>query len=725
MVNAPGDAYEQEADRVAEQVMRMAAPAATASPAVSGGGAGVQHACACGGSCDDCKKEHHDDEHAQVQMKAVGPGTAGGIEAPPIVHEVLRSPGQPLDAGTRAFIEPRFGHDFSKVRVHTDDRAAESARAVGARAYTAGSAVVFGAGEFTPKSEAGQRLLGHELAHVVQQEASQVQGRGTLADKKMVSHVFVEHRSSMRVQRFTEPGHKLIGDKAFGTEMLQLGQVEMTFGDAVAMGDYFRSFEYMRYLAKTEGKGRNSKGVLLYVLWVKIWGKEKEQKLGVWYDEGAIFQAEQISRGLDSTNISHFPNPRSGDTALGPNQKNQRVGPDQNPLGATATYRKAHEQAMWMAYVNGTKRQSNDDALIADGFACHFLTDSFSAGHLRTPRASIKEYWDKKVPGFKGKLIQWLSDKIAEKRLSGNWVVDLLKRGASVTGFPGFTTPNSTVTSAARSQLSLLLSGADYSFGDVVSLIVHDAEGAAGVEADIEGQRVTLVGDKALVDEKPKDPKKPEGEKIYSLKAAGPAHDTAEAAIKAVKASLEDIYDAYSAGLPEEMSQEAGIGLLHANFGLDLRKTYHHKDFETFRKDALSSRRLYRAEQLIPTAIDDQDLPPDKRTLPWMQPSVEDFLSEKNAVIGKALVSFGEAEGSEFEKRLKQLKGLEPQHKQAIQESLINPLKSGDANCIRVVLKTILGLQGNQAHSSACQKSQPVPTQPATVQPAAAEPSRT
>ncbi|MGB9632210.1 MAG: DUF4157 domain-containing protein [Chloroflexaceae bacterium] len=88
---------------------------------------------------------------------------------PPIVHEVLRSPGQPLDAETRAFMEPRFGHDFSRVRVHTDARAAESARAVNALAYTVGRDVVFGAGQYAPGASAGRRLLAHELAHVVQQ----------------------------------------------------------------------------------------------------------------------------------------------------------------------------------------------------------------------------------------------------------------------------------------------------------------------------------------------------------------------------------------------------------------------------------------------------------------------------------------------------------------------------------------------------------------------------
>src|ERR1700724_405492 len=88
---------------------------------------------------------------------------------PPIVHEVLRSPGRPLDAATRAFMEPRFGHDFSAIRVHTDTRAALSAAAVGAHAYSVGREVVMGSGAYQPTSGDGRLLLAHELAHVVQQ----------------------------------------------------------------------------------------------------------------------------------------------------------------------------------------------------------------------------------------------------------------------------------------------------------------------------------------------------------------------------------------------------------------------------------------------------------------------------------------------------------------------------------------------------------------------------
>lgn len=89
-------------------------------------------------------------------------------EVPPIVGEVLNSPGQPLSAGARAEMGGRFGRDFSQVRVHTDSRAAESAEMVNAQAYTVGRDVVFGAGRFAEQTAEGKKLLAHELAHVAQ-----------------------------------------------------------------------------------------------------------------------------------------------------------------------------------------------------------------------------------------------------------------------------------------------------------------------------------------------------------------------------------------------------------------------------------------------------------------------------------------------------------------------------------------------------------------------------
>jgi hypothetical protein len=90
-------------------------------------------------------------------------------EVPPIVQDVLSSSGQPLNADTRDFMEPRFGHDFSKVRIHADGEAATAARNINATAYTLGQDIVFDSGEYVPETDTGRYLLAHELAHVVQQ----------------------------------------------------------------------------------------------------------------------------------------------------------------------------------------------------------------------------------------------------------------------------------------------------------------------------------------------------------------------------------------------------------------------------------------------------------------------------------------------------------------------------------------------------------------------------
>jgi hypothetical protein len=115
---------------------------------------------------------------AQLQRRSVRDGVAF-TTVPPIVHEVLRSPGEPLDAETQAFFEPRFGHDFSHVRVHTDAKAAVSAQSVNSLAYTIGQHIAFDVGKYAPEMAEGKRLLAHELAHVVQQSASLTMARET------------------------------------------------------------------------------------------------------------------------------------------------------------------------------------------------------------------------------------------------------------------------------------------------------------------------------------------------------------------------------------------------------------------------------------------------------------------------------------------------------------------------------------------------------------------
>jgi hypothetical protein len=163
-IGSTTDPLEAEADRVANQVMGMSAP--SPQSAASGAAPAVRRKCSCEGSgseCPECKKKSEE----KLQRKAQSP--VSPVEAPPIVHNVLRSPGQQLDAATRAFFEPRFGADFGDVRVHTDSEAGKSARAVQAHAYTVGRDIVFAETQYAPGTAAGNKILAHELTHVVQQ----------------------------------------------------------------------------------------------------------------------------------------------------------------------------------------------------------------------------------------------------------------------------------------------------------------------------------------------------------------------------------------------------------------------------------------------------------------------------------------------------------------------------------------------------------------------------
>jgi Domain of unknown function (DUF4157)/D-alanyl-D-alanine carboxypeptidase len=139
------------------------------APAPTGGTRPAQgllrRKCGCSESspeCESCRKKG--------TLRRRTERDDGGPHVPEIVHEVLGTPGRPLDADTRAFMEPRFGHDFGRVRIHADSRAVESARAVDAEAYTVGHHVVLGDGHAASHADPRRQLLAHELGHVVQNE---------------------------------------------------------------------------------------------------------------------------------------------------------------------------------------------------------------------------------------------------------------------------------------------------------------------------------------------------------------------------------------------------------------------------------------------------------------------------------------------------------------------------------------------------------------------------
>jgi len=172
-VNEPGDVYEREADRVADQVL-----ASPAHPAVSGAPPNIQRFSG----------------QSNGHMDAV----------PTSVNQAIASPGRPLEATLRQDMEQRFGHDFSRVRVHTDGKAADSAHAVSARAYTVGHDIVFAAGQYDSGANEGRKLIAHELTHTIQQSVS----------------ASAASRNGMALQRQGVPGSKPAKAEESGGESL-------------------------------------------------------------------------------------------------------------------------------------------------------------------------------------------------------------------------------------------------------------------------------------------------------------------------------------------------------------------------------------------------------------------------------------------------------------------------------------------------------------------------
>jgi hypothetical protein len=183
-VNTPADPFEHEADRIADQVMRI--------PETK-----LQPGCVCGGECPKCRAEQLGRTHGLLQTKHIQANDSLVSLVPPMDHDILRSSGQPLDQATRAYFEPRFGYSFSDVRVHTTDDASTLAESIHARAFTLGRNVAFAASEYQPDTVAGRQLIAHELTHVVQQSIGAQPQRGPVPT--------ISHTPSPSVQRAGDP----------------------------------------------------------------------------------------------------------------------------------------------------------------------------------------------------------------------------------------------------------------------------------------------------------------------------------------------------------------------------------------------------------------------------------------------------------------------------------------------------------------------------------------
>jgi Domain of unknown function (DUF4157) len=465
--------------------------------------------CACGaksgeGECEGCRQ-------ARLQRSAAG--GAAPAQAPPVVREVLGRPGRPLDSGARGEMERGFGHSFARVRVHDDARAAESARAVGAHAYAVGSDVVFGAGRYAPGTGEGRKLLAHELAHVVQQggEAAAVQPRLEVGPtdapaereaEAAASAVAAGGRAAVAggggptLRRFASREHQSLGDQATGTQMVNVGgdgpgeAFELTHGDVIMLsGDYFMPGDLFRLGKKPGNKGtlKDTRDEIVNAIkWITEEEKRKDPRFepgGIWhgYTWSPTVREVVVARyqKLAAANQSHFVAPRGRDASGAPN-------PPKGSEGSAGTfYRRYHEKAISLGYELGrTAGASVSRAMAMEAAAQHFLTDAFSAGHVRTPIGDIREYWSGKYPLFFYNLLH---------KIALDTAIRLNQQHSNLTTAVG--TVQMIYEGIIEKMTEMAAKLPPISLGDLLASVFHDFDNKHGLEIEGGGK---LFGDSHL-----------------------------------------------------------------------------------------------------------------------------------------------------------------------------------------------------------------------------------
>jgi len=415
-----------------------------------------------------------------------GAGQGAGPLDPAIAAWIqgARGSGRPLGEGVRDDMQARFGADLSSVRIHTGATADTLSRAVQAEAFTTGSDIFFRAGRFTPDSDSGRLLLAHELTHVVQQPSASAGGQLVVTapddaaevEAAAVAKAVVSRSSaaeaaepSSRVRRgilrFASHEHRDIGQEATGggvTVEIDLGDGErLTYGEMVALaGDYFESLAQMQQLAGSPSGQEELRAARWDALHV-----------GSAQSPEATKRMKDRYYTLAARNLTHFS---AGGTAR-------------------TEYERYHREALAQAFYAGASEDPSyaTKALTTEAFGNHYLTDMFSAGHVRTPRQEIKEWYDAMFPDSVDRFVSYIATKLTEnleRQGDLNWF--------TVGGW-GIGPRNWIVEWQARGIVRDLGGPALQAFGlgDLVSLAYHNLDNKGlGVVSDVDENGVEVPG---------------------------------------------------------------------------------------------------------------------------------------------------------------------------------------------------------------------------------------
>lgn len=559
-----------------------------------------------------------------------------------------------LDGAVASAMGRAFGHDFSDVSIHTDSTQATG----GTHAFASGTDIHFATGAYAPDTDQGKWLLAHELAHVVQQRGSppgmvqayapdealgQLEGDADQAAHRVVAGLPAQvglRAAAGSVQRFNEDEHARIGDNGAKDSEGKVATVELaqgysvSNGDMVAMaGDYFASIDQMRALAAQSGTGAGTREEIEYVRQCKV-HKGPEGS----FSESAKAAVDKRYYKLAANNAVHFPNARTGDadssvadragTAPDPLQEGwlRRILFPKAPHNAIEGYRYNHVRALVEAVQAGAAKQSVDSAMACEAFGAHFLTDSFSAGHVRTERQSIKEYWDKKIPMFFYNLKGWMAEEIA-KRMSRHYSLGPVQVREDVIFDPPFADGSKQLIAEKLDRIGPL------GFGDLVSGALHDYDNDHGLKATAEGQDVKLYGDGK----------------------AGKG-DEERLATHAVALGRSEVAQAFALGA-QGMSPN---DVVHKLLGGD---------------------RLYSAERLIPKAKPDAEQGAEQKKGKWDFPDVDALLNDGQFARGAKL--FADDKAKEI---TKQAADFSAAKRQAVRDGVVDPLRAQPVPTVRTII---------------------------------------
>jgi hypothetical protein len=453
------------------------------------------------------------------------------------------------------------------------------------------------------------------------------------------------------VQRFESNEHKQMGDEGSGGATIKLSDdLTVTFGDITALaGDFFGSVSQIRRLAAVKGDGKSMAGTsdeIKYALYVKVRRTQKDSDYGA----EVVNAVTRRYYTLAGTNRTHFTNPEGLDSPTHEQLANRRDHSlvDANVRAAyelpsdyhikgkgravtnAGSYRENHIMAIEEAARAGKEGRPMDDAMLAEAFASHFLTDAYASGHMRTPRSAISDWWNPRVPMFWHNLKLWMAENIA-KHMNDNSTL-----ASALTVQQLWEKSNETLNSVVSSK-----GIPDLTFGDAISGAVHDLDNEEGVVAQVGNDVVKLVGDGQVLDEKDR--------------ALAAGVDTGKKAAAGVKVSLEDVRQAFDKG-------KAG------------------QDAATIIASLRTADGLFKAEQLWPRALADSDPRQTTKTLNWKVESPEQLFADPN--MRKAIAHFAHEKADTLGAEISLDPPLKADKELAMKEAVLDKLKADEASVI-------------------------------------------